>query len=106
MRAVSVAIATVLVGLASAQTGNLGIPSCANSCIGSFGKCGGFDAQCICTDKSLIANLACCVSVSCDKADQDSERNNAILCATSLVALTLSTRYFDLRPGHLRQLQR
>ena len=70
MRAALLAVAIVL-GLASAQFA--GLPTCASGCIGTFGSCGGFDAKCICNDKQLIADLACCVSVSCEKDDQDGE---------------------------------
>ncbi|OJD32801.1 cfem domain [Diplodia corticola] len=47
------------------------LPKCAQSCVGTdFGGCGTLDVQCICTNKSLISGLACCVSTSCDEADQ------------------------------------
>jgi len=50
-----------------------GLPSCSKSCVGtSFGGCGTLDVKCICSNKSLIDGLACCVSTACDTADQQS----------------------------------
>lgn len=73
MRTTSIAFATLLVGLAHAQSSIPGLPECAGGCIGNFGGCGALDADCICNNDQLIANLACCVSVSCETADQESK---------------------------------
>ncbi|KAB2571564.1 putative cfem domain protein [Lasiodiplodia theobromae] len=58
-----------LSSLALAQTQLL--PQCAQSCVGTdFGGCSTLDVECICNNKDLITGLACCVSTSCDAADQ------------------------------------
>ena len=60
---------TLLLGLVHAQVP--GLPQCAGGCISSdFGGCGALDAECICNNSDLIANLACCVSTSCDAEGQ------------------------------------
>jgi len=57
--------------------GTSGLPACAQGCIGtSFGSCGSLDVKCICSDTSLIQGLACCVSTSCDQADQEGKYNS------------------------------
>ncbi|KAL1643538.1 hypothetical protein SLS58_004898 [Diplodia intermedia] len=69
MRFSTVAAVIGYSSLALAQTQLL--PQCAQSCIGSdFGGCGTLDVQCICDNKTLISDLACCVSTGCDAADQ------------------------------------
>ncbi|KXL48641.1 hypothetical protein M433DRAFT_148660 [Acidomyces richmondensis BFW] len=59
-----------------------GLPPCAQNCVTSFGSCNQLDVKCICSDTSLIANLACCVGKVCDAADQ----NATITFADSLCA--------------------
>ncbi|KAF2769265.1 hypothetical protein EJ03DRAFT_97777 [Teratosphaeria nubilosa] len=49
-----------------------GLPSCAASCVTNFGSCNQLDVKCICSSKNLIADLACCVSKTCDATDQQS----------------------------------
>ncbi|KKY13873.1 putative cfem domain [Diplodia seriata] len=69
MRFSTVAAVIGYSSLALAQTQLL--PQCAQSCVGTdFGGCGTLDVQCICNNKTLISDLACCVSTSCDAADQ------------------------------------
>lgn len=68
-------VVALLATLTVVSAGVPGLPSCASSCVGtSFGNCGALDVQCICSDSSLIASLACCVSKSCDAAGQAGER--------------------------------
>ncbi|EMC91475.1 hypothetical protein BAUCODRAFT_135071 [Baudoinia panamericana UAMH 10762] len=53
-----------------------GLPACAGSCVGtSFGSCSTLDVKCICSDSSLLSGLACCVSTSCNAADQNGTRS-------------------------------
>ncbi|WPH03722.1 Hypothetical protein R9X50_00660500 [Acrodontium crateriforme] len=62
---------TVLLALATAVYAQIpGLPSCAQSCITSFGDCNPIDVGCICKAGGLIANLSCCVSKQCDATDQ------------------------------------
>lgn len=66
---------TLLVTFASAALSASipGLPTCAGNCLGnSFGSCTQLDVKCICSDTSLIQNLACCVSKACNAADQES----------------------------------
>ncbi|KAH9826141.1 GPI-anchored CFEM domain protein [Teratosphaeria destructans] len=49
-----------------------GLPACAASCVTNFGSCNQLDVKCICSSKTLIADLACCVSKVCDAAAQAS----------------------------------
>ncbi len=50
---------------------NPGIPTCAFDCISGYGGCGQLDVGCICSNTAYIAHMACCVSKSCNKADQE-----------------------------------
>lgn len=51
-----------------------GLPACAGDCVpDDFGGCQRLNVDCICTNKPLLTNLACCVSKKCDEDDQDSE---------------------------------
>nr|POE82733.1 gpi anchored cfem domain protein c [Quercus suber] len=60
-----------LAGFCASVASAAGLPSCASSCVTSFGSCGEFDVKCICSSTTLIAGLACCVSTSCGTADQE-----------------------------------
>jgi hypothetical protein len=51
----------------------VGLPACSQTCIGSFGGCSLSDVNCICSNKPLIDELACCVSKKCDADDQAGE---------------------------------
>ncbi|KAK5173465.1 uncharacterized protein LTR77_002146 [Saxophila tyrrhenica] len=75
-------IAALALLASSVLAQNPGIPTCAFDCVTGYGGCGQFDYQCICSNQDYIAQMACCVSKNCDKADQDStlEFANA-LCA-------------------------
>ncbi|ERS97009.1 uncharacterized protein SPSK_02751 [Sporothrix schenckii 1099-18] len=75
-----------LAGLAAAQFAQL--PTCAQSCANKFltggiGNCGS-DAKCICSDKSFLSDIACCLAApgGCDAADQSS----AVVFASQLCA--------------------
>ncbi|KAF1824139.1 uncharacterized protein K489DRAFT_408564 [Dissoconium aciculare CBS 342.82] len=48
----------------------VGLPACSQSCIGGFAGCQNGDVNCICSNKPLIDDLACCVSKRCNTADQ------------------------------------
>ncbi|KAK0909286.1 hypothetical protein LTR02_004416 [Friedmanniomyces endolithicus] len=48
-----------------------GLPACAGNCVTSFGNCAQLAVGCICSDTTLLANLACCVGSNCDAADQN-----------------------------------
>lgn len=73
MRFLPALLLSLLAGLVSSD--NIpGLPKCAGSCVtgDSFGGCKLSDIKCICSNKSYLAGLACCVSKSCDAADQES----------------------------------
>ncbi|KAM0287689.1 hypothetical protein ACHAQH_000219 [Verticillium albo-atrum] len=64
-----------LVGLVAAQsTGDL--PRCAQPCViaattgGNIGGCGQFDVECICSNKSFLDDMACCLADSCSQQEQ------------------------------------
>ncbi|KAK1071206.1 hypothetical protein LTR74_003587 [Friedmanniomyces endolithicus] len=59
-----------------------GLPACAGNCVTSFGNCAQLAVACICSDTTLLANLACCVGSNCDAADQ----NTTITFADALCA--------------------
>ncbi|KAK3113792.1 hypothetical protein LTR53_008570 [Teratosphaeriaceae sp. CCFEE 6253] len=59
-----------------------GLPACAGECVTSFGSCSQLAVQCICSDTTLLANLACCVGHNCDATDQ----NTTITFADALCA--------------------
>jgi len=69
------------------------LPSCAQSCVGnslSSTGCGNINVQCICGSKQWIAGLSCCISKSCNTADQAATIKYAQnLCST--VGITLPT---------------
>ncbi|KAF2435075.1 hypothetical protein EJ08DRAFT_645986 [Tothia fuscella] len=69
---VSVIVALAATGLAQSATD---LPKCATSCVGnslqSGTGCSTIDIGCICKSSGWIAGLACCVSKSCPKPDQD-----------------------------------
>ena len=81
MLAISIVLTSFLAGIV-AGVGEPGLPSCAGNCVSSFGGCQQLDVKCICSDSTLIANLACCVSTACDAADQESEPSNKIMLRT------------------------
>ncbi|KAL9942023.1 hypothetical protein D7B24_000105 [Verticillium nonalfalfae] len=64
-----------LVGLVAAQsTGDL--PKCAQPCVieattgGNIGGCGQFDNKCICSNKSFLDDMACCLAAGCTQKEQ------------------------------------
>jgi hypothetical protein len=99
------AIATILAGLASAQSG---LPSCAVSnshrlipsvttgvnailiialkinCVTEFtsgsqiGGCSNINAVCICSNSNFINQIACCLAGACDTADQEAATQYAL----------------------------
>ncbi|KAK0315844.1 hypothetical protein LTR01_001144 [Friedmanniomyces endolithicus] len=83
MRA-STSLPVLLAALASvAVTVSIpGLPACAGNCVTSFGNCAQLAVGCICSDTTLLANLACCVGSNCDAADQ----NTTITFADALCA--------------------
>ncbi|KAL2857747.1 hypothetical protein BJY01DRAFT_242168 [Aspergillus pseudoustus] len=68
-------LAIVLASCLSSATaqGLTGLPTCAQDCAtGSIPKeCSLIDIECICGSESFIADMACCVGKTCEKADQD-----------------------------------
>lgn len=79
MHAITLTAVALLSTLAAAQIP--GLPTCATSCVGtSFGSCGSLDVKCICSNTELLSGLACCVSTSCDAADQESETPHPRAC--------------------------
>ncbi|KAK0333994.1 hypothetical protein LTR91_025500 [Friedmanniomyces endolithicus] len=83
MRA-STSIPVLLAALASVAVSVSipGLPACAGNCVTSFGNCAQLAVGCICSDTTLLANLACCVGSNCDAADQ----NTTITFADALCA--------------------
>ncbi|KAK1823152.1 hypothetical protein LTR12_002455 [Friedmanniomyces endolithicus] len=59
-----------------------GLPACAGNCVTSFGNCAQLAVGCICSDTTLLANLACCVGSNCNAEDQ----NTTITFADALCA--------------------
>jgi hypothetical protein len=51
----------------------VGLPACSQPCIGNLAGCSLSDVNCICSNKPLIDELACCVSKKCDAEDQAGE---------------------------------
>lgn len=49
-----------------------GLPKCAGACVdpSRLDGCQLLQVKCICTNKALLANLSCCLSVNCSPADQ------------------------------------
>lgn len=50
-----------------------GLPQCAGNCINGYGGCNVLQVKCICSNTSLLSDLACCVSKKCSAADQESK---------------------------------
>ncbi|KIW06668.1 uncharacterized protein PV09_02374 [Verruconis gallopava] len=69
------------------------LPSCGYSCISvgvSGSGCSTTDIACLCKSSSWISELACCVSKSCDAADQQSIASIAEgYCSSAGVTTTL-----------------
>ncbi|KAK3670106.1 hypothetical protein LTR78_010046 [Recurvomyces mirabilis] len=78
--------ASITIAVLSASSAlAVSLPPCASTCVSQgpgFGSCGTFDVKCICSDTTLLADLACCVSTACSAADQQ----NTIDYANSLCA--------------------
>ncbi|KAL6250760.1 hypothetical protein RBB50_003063 [Rhinocladiella similis] len=70
MRLDILAFSAVLAGCVSAQS-SPSIPSCANTCITDAlpASCN-LNPSCICTTKSFISSISCCIYNSCDVSDQ------------------------------------
>ena len=67
-----VLLASLLASIVTAVT-IPGLPKCAGDCVGSdFGGCQQLNVKCICSNQPLLTHLACCVSKTCDAADQES----------------------------------
>ncbi|TKX25331.1 CFEM domain-containing protein 3 [Elsinoe australis] len=81
MRSFSIVAFLAYITAAAAQA--QGLPQCAGTCVGTdFGGCGSFNVTCICSNKPLIDNLACCVSTACNAEQQTQVINFANgLCA-------------------------
>ncbi|KAL2864588.1 CFEM domain-containing protein [Aspergillus lucknowensis] len=73
MKLHSLALALAACLSSAAAQGMAGLPSCAQECAtGAIPKeCSLIDVECICKTKSFVADMACCVSKSCEAGDQD-----------------------------------
>merc|ERR1712072_118540 len=70
MRSAIIALSAILAGIVSAQTSPT-IPTCANTCItDALPSSCNLDPSCICHTPSFITSISCCISQSCDVADQ------------------------------------
>ncbi|KAL2072531.1 hypothetical protein VTL71DRAFT_11874 [Oculimacula yallundae] len=77
-------IASALASLTNAQ--GEGVPSCATPCVNQFTTGGGnaiagcnrLDAACICSNKSFLSDIACCLVDKCSVADQQKATNYAL----------------------------
>lgn len=77
--------ALVVALLATAALAQIpGLPSCAQSCVTSFGGCNQVDVKCICSNKPLLTTLSCCVSKQCDAQGQAGETNSANISFVTL----------------------
>ncbi|PNS17704.1 GPI-anchored CFEM domain protein [Sphaceloma murrayae] len=71
MRSLAIALAALATTATAQRVSFPGLPSCAGTCVTSdFGGCGPLDIKCICSNKSLIDGLACCVSTTCNAQEQ------------------------------------
>ncbi|KAF4962710.1 hypothetical protein FSARC_9271 [Fusarium sarcochroum] len=84
----SIFTSVVLAGLVAAQQEKL--PTCAQPCVDQYttGKgvagCGQFDFKCICSNKSFLSGIACCLEKECDKAGRESAVKYAKqICSTA-----------------------
>ncbi|TPX12422.1 uncharacterized protein E0L32_006834 [Thyridium curvatum] len=76
MKSIAVLSSLALAGLSAAQF--QGLPQCAQDCASQFfsggiGNCGS-DAKCICSNKSFLGDIACCLAKpgGCNEKDQSS----------------------------------
>ncbi|KAL2153019.1 hypothetical protein VTH82DRAFT_4174 [Thermothelomyces myriococcoides] len=74
MKAIA-ALVLSLAGAVAAQDG-LNLPTCAQTCAGSLlsssiGDCGRGDVKCICSNKSFLSDIACCLADDCSPQDQE-----------------------------------
>ncbi|AEO67114.1 uncharacterized protein THITE_2115931 [Thermothielavioides terrestris NRRL 8126] len=93
MKAPAVLAALSLAGAAVAQLDQL--PSCAKSCAdkflqGGIGNCG-TDPKCICSDKSFLGSIACCLAGVCDPPSQSSAVSVAISLCSAFQVTDLPT---------------
>ncbi|KAM0329958.1 hypothetical protein ACHAQA_004126 [Verticillium albo-atrum] len=64
-----------LAGFVAAQSTD-DLPSCAQPCVveattgGNIAGCGQFDIECICSNQSFLADMACCLAQSCSTEEQ------------------------------------
>jgi len=79
-----VSIFAITIGLAGTSFGQFnGVPTCGQSCLtkyisgGNIAGCSSLNVACICSNQSFLSDVACCLSVSCDAADQQIATNFA-----------------------------
>ncbi|KAM0564248.1 hypothetical protein ACHAPJ_000458 [Fusarium lateritium] len=84
----SVFTSVLLAGLVAAQQEKL--PTCAQPCVDQYttgsgvAGCGQFDFKCICSNKSFLSGIACCLEKECDKAGRESAVKYAKqICSTA-----------------------
>ncbi|CZT01520.1 hypothetical protein WAI453_006962 [Rhynchosporium graminicola] len=92
MKLYLLAAASALTSFVSAQGD--GVPACAQPCVVKFTSGGGssiagcnrIDVACICSNKSFINDIACCLSDQCSKPEQDKAVTYALaLCKANQV---------------------
>ncbi|KAG9234826.1 hypothetical protein BJ875DRAFT_483846 [Amylocarpus encephaloides] len=72
-------ILLAFVALASGQDLPSDLPPCAKACAipyfsssyGEFANCNVRDVACVCTNKSFISDISCCIAQSCSAEDQE-----------------------------------
>ncbi|KAL2159445.1 hypothetical protein VTH06DRAFT_2450 [Thermothelomyces fergusii] len=106
MKAVAALAILASAGAVAAQ--GFDLPQCARACATSFlrgGDCG-TDPKCICSDKSFLSDIACCLADDCSAEDQERAvsfalsfcRNNGVTdlpssvsCATAAPSTTATS---------------
>jgi len=77
-------IFAITIGLAGTSLGQFnGVPTCGQPCLtkytsgGNIAGCNSLDVACICSNQNFLSDVACCLSVNCDPADQQEATNFA-----------------------------
>ncbi|KAF5544081.1 CFEM domain-containing protein [Fusarium mexicanum] len=83
----SVFTSVLLAGLVAAQEK---LPKCAQPCVdeyttgGGVAGCGQLDVKCICSNKSFLSGIACCLEDKCNASDQETAVKYAKqICSTA-----------------------